>query len=104
MSGEGYKTGRHTRQRILDVGLGIARDDGLKAITARAIGSHVHISHTAVLYYFNGIEALRDAVAEHAIENKDARVIARLILDEHPRVTGFTSGERAEWLRAASEV
>ena len=92
------KRGEETRRQILDAALTVARDQGLHAVTLRGVGDDIGRAHGGVSYYFTSQEGLREAVAALAIERRDARIIARLILDRHPSVVTMTRHERLSYL------
>jgi len=89
------KHGDATRQRLLDEGLSMLAAEGLHSVTLRGLGLRTGRAHTNVVYYFGDLAGLRDAVAQHAIARQHMRAIARLILDDHPRVAELTAAERA---------
>lgn len=93
-----------TRELILCAGLDMAREGGLASVSARAVATAIGRAHTGIRYWFPGEGALRAAVAVAALERRDVRVVARLILDRHPSVAGLTAGDRARYLIEAGEL
>lgn len=91
------------RLELLAAGVALARH-GLGEVTSRSIGKRCHVAHTAVFYYFPTIDELRSAVVRHALETDDAPAIARLILDGHPSIAGFDSGQRSAILSRAART
>jgi AcrR family transcriptional regulator len=85
------------RQKILETGLKIWRTDPF-GVTARNIARRMGVSHSGVLYYFNG--DLKDCIAFYAVERKDAKVIAQLIATGHPAVAGMSKRERMRYINA----
>lgn len=82
------KAGETTRAAILTAGLDIMRADPT-ALNSHSIGRALHRPHQTVLYHFKTAEALRDAVAAHAVKCDDRRVIRYLIVTEHVAVAGM---------------
>lgn len=97
------KRGDETKRAILNAGLALARDGGLPAVTLRAVGEAIGRAHTGVAYYFGDQDGLRSAVADYAISIRDARIIARLILDKHPSCATMTRHERLSYLSAVAD-
>lgn len=81
------------RQKILETGVKIWRTDP-SGVTARNIARKLNMSHTGVLYHFDG--DLKDSVARYAVEIGDSRVIAQLIAMSHPAVSGMSKSKRIE--------
>ena len=52
------------RQRILDAAEQLIVEHGAKAVTLRQIAKKVGVSHPAVLYYFDGLPALIEALQQ----------------------------------------
>lgn len=93
--------GEGTRRAILDAGVTLARSTSLDAISAREIGEAADVPHTLVFYHFYNMARLRDAIADHAIAANDGAVIARLIVEGHASVAGWSRRRRARYLTAA---
>lgn len=83
------------RKKILEKGLQLWRKDASK-VSARNIARELGMSHSGVLYYFQG--DLKDRLAEYAIEKKDAKVIAQLIASSHPSVKNMDKKTRSYYL------
>lgn len=77
-------------------------DEGLKLwphVSARGIARILHIDHSSVLYHFGSVARLRYAVAAHAIERRDDRVIRYLIAEKHDVIASLPPGEQqAFWI------
>jgi len=97
------KRGTDAREAILDAGLTLARSGGLCAVTARGVALAVGRAHTGVRYYFPGENALRDAVAQLAIDRGDPVVLARMILDRHPLCARLTDDARRSIMLSAAD-
>lgn len=97
------KRGEDTKEAILDAGLLLARSGGLSAVTARGVALAVGRAHTGVRYYFKGETALRDAVAQLAIDRGDRVVLARMILDRHPLCSRLTDDARRAIMLSAAD-
>lgn len=87
--------GERRKTEILQAGLRLWPD-----VSARNIGRHIGMTHTAILYHFGSAAALRDAVAVHAVRCADARVIPALLVERHAAVAGMSIADRAAYLRA----
>jgi len=93
--------GERTKLAILEIGLRLWRVDPAM-VTARRIARELDLTHGAVCYHFRrGERSLKDAIAFHAVEQGEARVIAHLIAGNHKAVTHFTDEQRQEVMRAA---
>jgi AcrR family transcriptional regulator len=92
--------GERTKREILEMGVRLWRVDP-SYVTARRIASELQMTHGAVQYHFPG-GALRNAIAYHAVEQGDAKVIAQLILSKHKAVAHFDDAQRLDCMRTAS--
>ena len=72
-----------TRKKILDAGLRSWPD-----VSSRRVGDESGLTHSAVLYHYPA-NSLRDAVAQHAIDVRDVRVLRFLFAEEHRFVDGL---------------
>lgn len=82
-----YKVGIAMRASIIAAGLDLWKMHGSKGVTANAIGEKLGKTPPSILYHFGyKIDELRNAVAEHAIEQDCASVILQLINADHPAV------------------
>lgn len=85
--------GDRRRTQILEAGLSL-----WPGVTARNVAKSIGITHSAVLYHFGTSEALKDAVAAHAITVQCDRVIPMLIVAKHSAAEVLTMGQRIEYL------
>lgn len=93
--------GEMTRRSILEMGAQLWAVDP-QYVTARRIAKELGLTHGAVSYYFaRGERSLRDAVAFHAIEQGEARVIVSLIAMQHKAAAHLTEAQRLEFMRLA---
>lgn len=83
------KRGETQRTRILGAGLQL-----WPAASARAIGAALGMSHSNVLYHFGNADALRNAIAAHAVQCGESRVIGYLIAEKHAAIDGMPDVER----------
>lgn len=92
-----------SKAAIISAGLRIWREKGETAVTARAIGKEVRLSHSGVLWHWNpgGMAALKHDLALHAVDQGDARIIPQLIVQGHPAVAGMDPATRQAWLASA---
>lgn len=89
---------------ILEKGLALWRVDP-QFVTARRIANELGVVHGSVLYYFRNSQiTLRDAIAFHAVEQGDSRVIASLVAMRHPAVNGLTDDQRREHMQIAADA
>lgn len=70
--------GQETKFKILEAGLVLWPN-----ATPSAIGKYLGIKHSAVIYHFPNV---KDAVAKYAVQVKDKRVVAMLVLVGDPLV------------------
>lgn len=97
-------TGNKTKLEILEMGLRLWRVDPAY-VTARRIASELDVVHGTVGYHFaNRERSLRDAIAYHAVEQGDERVIAQLIIERHKAVAHLTDTQRSEYLQKAAKA
>lgn len=85
--------GARVKARILDAGLQL-----WPAVSARAVGREISLTHQAVLYHMGTADDLRDAVARHAVAVGDKRVVPVLITTRHPAAARLSAEQRAEFL------
>jgi AcrR family transcriptional regulator len=86
------KRGDKTKRKILDAGLKLWRDDP-RSVNFRNIAEKINMTHPAVLYHF-GEDTLRDAVAAHAVQVGDSRIIVQLMAMKHPAVSSMSDADR----------
>lgn len=89
--------GARTKAEIVEVGLQVWRETPDK-VNANHIASLVGITHGAVLYHFRTVDALRNAIAEHAVRIGDCTVIPMLLAAKHPATAGMTAETKAAYL------
>lgn len=92
--------GARIRTLILETGAKLWRDDPAK-VTSRKIASILKMSHGGVLYHFGTVEDMRKAIAVHAIEKGDSRVIVHLIAARHPTIKHMSDADRLAHMQAA---
>jgi len=90
--------GAKKRIEILNAGLELWRAHGEAAVTARAVGQRVGISHAGVLHHCKSASGLRQAVATWAVEQQDRTVVPQLIVGRHPAADLLTPEQRAQYL------
>lgn len=90
--------GERVRADILRTGLDLWREGGATALSARAIGRVLGLTHAGVLYHFEGHGVLRNAIASYAVETGDETVIPQLIVAAHPAIAHLTVETRRHYL------
>lgn len=98
MAGSNYMAGEKRKADILRAGVAIWRESGAEAVTARAIGNRLGISHAGVLYHHKTSAKLKEAIAAHAVTTGDRVIIPQLITTKHPVVAHFDEATRIAWL------
>ena len=94
--------GELTKRRILEMGLTLWRVDPAY-VTARRIAKELNMSHGTVCYHFpRGERSLKDAIAFHAVQNGESRVIVHLIAMNHKAVSHMDDTARQEHMRLAA--
>ena len=88
------KKGEATKLLMLETGVKLWPN-----VTARAIGRKIGLTHSAVAYHFNDGELI-DAVAAHAVETGNSKVIAQLIATNHKAVRKMTQSDKIKHLSA----
>lgn len=92
------------KTNILETGIRLWRVDP-QYVTARRIAKELNVTHGSVLYYFNrGQVGLRDAIAYHAVEQGESRVIASLIAMNHKAAASLDETQRLEHMRIAASA
>jgi len=103
MTGANKTHGERVKLRILETGVRLwLLDPAL--VTARRIAAEMGMTHAAVLYHFGTSARLKDAIAAHAVERGEARIIGHLIMSGHRAVKHMPFAERAAYLRAAASA
>lgn len=88
------KQGDKTKKKILFAGVKLWPD-----VTPSTVAAKIGMTHAAVLYHFPG-NTLKDAVAKHAVEIGESRVIVQLFVTGHKATDKLTHAERAKHLKA----
>lgn len=70
-----------TRAQLLDAVEAVMREDGNRALTARAVAERAGLKHQLVYYYFKTLEDLLVATYERHIERYNVQTIAALNSD-----------------------
>jgi AcrR family transcriptional regulator len=94
-----YGHGERVRQSILTAGVRLWAA-GIEP-SARRIGAEVQLTHAGVLHHFVTSERLKNAVAAHAVQMQESRVIVQLIGIGHAAVQGLSDAERLGHLNRA---
>jgi AcrR family transcriptional regulator len=77
-------------------------ESGEAAVSARGIGQRLGVTHSAILYHYGSSQALKDAIAAHAVCKKCGPIVAALIIAQHPAVAELTATIRAGYLARAA--
>lgn len=93
--------GNKTKDRILQAGIEMWLKDS-SSVSANAISKHCKITHGTVLYHFP--EGVKDAVAQHAVNIGNSRIIVELMGQGHPAVENLSPSERSRHFKAISIV
>ncbi len=93
--------GERVKGTIIQTALALWREGGERAVSARAIGKKMGLTHAGVIYHFNGIAGLMDAVKREAIASGDTKIIPQLIVAGDPLVAGWSAADRQTWLGLA---
>lgn len=89
--------GARTKASIVEIGLQVWRETPDK-VNANHIASLVGITHGAIIYHFDSVDSLRDAIAEYAVRIGDPIVVPMLIAARHPSTSGLTAEQKAAYL------
>ena len=90
--------GDRTKSKILAAGLEMWLENP-NSVSANGIGNRIGMKHASILYHFP--YGVKDAVAEHAVNVGNSRVIAQLIVSEHPAVKNLSASDRMKHLKAS---
>lgn len=91
------KHGERRKAQILDTGLQLWRSTHTTP-TARSIAKSLGMTHTSVLYHFKTSEALKQAVATHAVNQRDPIIVPMLIATRNPAASALTEAEKSAFL------
>ena len=92
--------GERQRRKIMEAGIRLWRA-GPEYVTARRVAEEAGMSHSNVLYHFQGTAGLKNSLAYYAIKNGDSVIIMHLIAERHPSVANMTDAERLQHMQAA---
>lgn len=81
------------KKAILDTGLKLWPN-----VSCCNIANDMGISHQGIAYHFG--DRLRDSIAEHAVKERNSRVIAQLIAIQHPAIEKMSNAERSRHMKA----
>lgn len=85
------------KAKILNVGIELWPN-----VTARAIARTIepNMSHTAILYHFGSAELLALDIARYAVATGNSKIIAQLIVNQHPAVAHMAPATRRKHMQA----
>lgn len=86
--------GEKTREKILNAGVALWPD-----VSALAVAHAAGLTHPAVLYHFPD-GTLKDAIAEHAVDVGESRVIIQLIAADHKAIKSLSAADRIRHFNA----
>lgn len=89
--------GERVKASILAAGLDIWRSDAA-AVSARKIGARLDMTHSAVLYHFGDVDALKAALAAEAVRVGDTVIVPQLIASRHPAAAALSDADRRRYL------
>ena len=95
------KHGERVRLKIIEAGMQLWANGGHFNVTARKIGESIGMTHTNILYHFKDTARLREAIAKHAVDEKNSKVIVHLIALNHSLVKGMNDAERFRHMSVA---
>lgn len=90
--------GDQSKAAIIRAAIDLWHERGQAAVSARAIGKRVGLTHAGVIYHFGNVAGLLDAVKREAIADADGRIIRQLIACDDPLVAEWSAADRAAWL------
>lgn len=93
-----YMHGERSKAAIINAGLALWRESGQRAVSARGIGKRVGLSHAGVIYHFDSVAGMLDAIKREAISIGDKHIIPHLIVAGDPLVAGWSPEDRQAWL------
>jgi len=92
---ESLNMAKNTKKNILQTGVEMWLENPM-SVNAHAIARRMGMTHGAILYHFP--ISVRDAVADHAVENGNCAIICQLIASGHKAVNELTAELRDEYL------
>lgn len=91
------------RGAILAAAVNAARTKSYREITARDVAWAAGCSKASIFWHFKTLGALRDAIAERAVEEGILPILAEMIVAKHPRATEITPTVRRAALLSLSK-
>ncbi|MBF4161246.1 TetR family transcriptional regulator [Nocardioides acrostichi] len=70
--------GEQTRQALRDAALALARREGVRAVTARAVAAEAGVNQALVFYHFESVEGLMQSAYDHGTRAMVAEHVADL--------------------------
>jgi len=94
--------GDRSKSNIVRTAIALWHEGGERAVSARAIGKRIGLTHAGVIYHFDNIANLMNAVKREAIESGDVHIIPALIVSGDPLVAHWSTADRQRWLAASA--
>ena len=95
------KHGDRVRLSILEMGMRLWRVDPT-FVSARRIAKELGMTHANILYHFKTTDALKNAIAYHAVREGESKVIVHLIASNHKAIATLSEHERRLHFKWAS--
>lgn len=92
--------GDQSKAAIIKTALELWHEGGEKAVSARAVGKRVGLTHAGVIYHFGNVGGMMDAVKREAVAARDGLIIRQMIVANDPLVAGWSQEDRQQWLMA----
>lgn len=89
--------GDRVKAAIIGEGLALWRDNPA-SVSARKIGARLGMTHSAVLYHFIDVEAMKRAIAAEAVRTACPVIVPQLIAARHPAAAALSSADRRRFL------
>ena len=89
--------GERMKLAIIDAGLALWKENR-QPVSARKVGQHMNMTHSAILYHFESAQGLTDALAAAAVERSDAVIVPMLIAMKHPATAAMSPDQRQAFL------
>lgn len=86
------------KKTIIEAGVAVWRDQGIDKLTLRSIAKLLQITHPAILYHFGTMANLKNAIAQHALQIGETKIIRYLVVTEHSSVASLTQAQKQAFL------
>ena len=81
------------REKIAKAGLALAAKQGYRLVRRDDVAEKAGVSIGLVTHYFGGMEGLREAIVNQAIESNNMAVLAEALVAQHPAMSEISADQ-----------